>query len=167
MMEVTKEQIAKGVAKFIQEDMIPHISDSGMQLILGVTAGAVETRPNILDKLLSNEMLEAVAKSGNNYDLSLIKNVAASAIEKYGKLSITIPGIKFISPGEKVLQFGEGGFLRAFVDYFFDLANERHGFNGKVAIVQPIAQGLTDMVNAQEGLYTLYLRGFIGDYISI
>lgn len=61
---------------------------------------------------------------------------------------------------EKVLQFGEGGFLRAFVDYFFDLANERHIFNGKVALVQPIAQGLTDMVNDQEGLYTLYLRGF-------
>lgn len=61
---------------------------------------------------------------------------------------------------EKVLQFGEGGFLRAFVDYFFDLANERRGFNGKVALVQPIAQGLTDMINDQQGLYTLYLRGF-------
>jgi len=61
---------------------------------------------------------------------------------------------------EKVLQFGEGGFLRAFVDYFFDLANERHAFNGKVALVQPIAQGLTDMINEQQGLYTLYLRGF-------
>ena len=59
MMEVTKEQIAKGVAKFIQEDMIPHISDSGMQLILGVTAGAAETSPNILVKLLSNEMLDS------------------------------------------------------------------------------------------------------------
>ena len=61
---------------------------------------------------------------------------------------------------EKVLQFGEGGFLRAFVDYFFDLANERHDFHGKVVIVQPIPQGLTDLVNEQEGLYTLYLRGF-------
>jgi len=61
---------------------------------------------------------------------------------------------------EKVLQFGEGGFLRAFADYFFDLANERHGFEGKVAVVQPIPTGLTDTVNAQEGLYTLYLRGF-------
>lgn len=61
---------------------------------------------------------------------------------------------------EKVLQFGEGGFLRAFVDYFFDLANERHDFHGKVVLVQPIAQGLTDMINEQEGLYTLYLRGF-------
>ena len=44
---------------------------------------------------------------------------------------------------EKVLQFGEGGFLRAFVDYFFDLANEKHGFGGKVAVVQPIAQGMS------------------------
>jgi len=61
---------------------------------------------------------------------------------------------------EKVLQFGEGGFLRAFADYFVDLANERHGFNGKVVVVQPIAQGLTDGINTQEGLYTLYLRGF-------
>ncbi len=60
---------------------------------------------------------------------------------------------------EKVMQFGEGNFLRAFVDYFFDLANEKAGFNGKVVLVQPIAQGLTDLINRQEGLYTLYLRG--------
>lgn len=105
-MEVTKEQIARGAARFIKEDMIPHISDSGMQLILGITAGAMETKPAILDKLLDNEMLAAVAKSGNNYDLGTIKNVASAAIEKYGKLSITIPGIKFISPDDKVLQFG-------------------------------------------------------------
>ena len=60
---------------------------------------------------------------------------------------------------EKVLQFGEGNFLRAFVDYFFDMSNEKAGWNGKVVLVQPIAPGLTDMINAQEGLYTLYLRG--------
>ena len=60
---------------------------------------------------------------------------------------------------EKVMQFGEGNFLRAFVDDFFDIANEKAGFNGKVALVQPIAQGLTELINAQEGLYTLYLRG--------
>ena len=60
---------------------------------------------------------------------------------------------------EKVMQFGEGNFLRAFVDYFFDMANEKCGFNGKVALVQPIAMGLTDYINKQEGLYTLYLRG--------
>ena len=58
-----------------------------------------------------------------------------------------------------VLQFGEGNFLRAFVDYWFDMSNEKAGWNGKVALVQPIAQGLTKLINEQEGLYTLYLRG--------
>ena len=60
---------------------------------------------------------------------------------------------------EKVLQFGEGNFLRAFVDYWFDMSNEKAGWNGKCVLVQPIAQGLTELINKQEGLYTLYLRG--------
>ncbi len=63
------------------------------------------------------------------------------------------------SGAEKVMQFGEGNFLRAFVDYWFDCANERAGWNGKIVVVQPIAQGLTELINEQEGLYTLYLRG--------
>ena len=60
---------------------------------------------------------------------------------------------------ERVLQFGEGNFLRAFVDYFLDVANEKSCFDGKVVLVQPIEMGLTDLVNSQDGLYTLYLRG--------
>ena len=60
---------------------------------------------------------------------------------------------------EKVLQFGEGNFLRAFVNYWFDLANEKADWNGKCVLVQPIAPGLAKMINEQEGLYTLYLRG--------
>ena len=60
---------------------------------------------------------------------------------------------------ERVLQFGEGNFLRAFADYWFDMANEKAGWDGKCVLVQPIAQGLTQLINRQEGLYTLYLRG--------
>lgn len=60
---------------------------------------------------------------------------------------------------EKVMQFGEGNFLRAFVDYFFDCANEKTDWEGKGVLIQPIAQGLTELINRQEGLYTLYLRG--------
>lgn len=61
----------------------------------------------------------------------------------------------------KVLQFGEGNFMRAFVDYWFDVANEKTGWNGKVMMIQPIAQGMTELFNKQEGLYTLYLRGSV------
>ena len=60
---------------------------------------------------------------------------------------------------EKVLQFGEGNFLRAFVNHFIDEMNEKADFNGKVVVTQPIAQGLANMINDQEGLYTLFLRG--------
>ncbi len=60
---------------------------------------------------------------------------------------------------EKVLQFGEGNFLRAFVNHFIDEMNEKAGFNGKVVVTQPIAQGLANMINDQDGLYTLFLRG--------
>lgn len=61
---------------------------------------------------------------------------------------------------ERVLQFGEGNFLRAFVDYFIDVLNEKAGFNSKVVLCQPIGGGLADMINEQDGLYTLFLRGF-------
>ncbi len=43
---------------------------------------------------------------------------------------------------ERVLQFGEGNFLRAFVDYFIDMMNEKAGFHSKVVLCQPIAPGL-------------------------
>ena len=61
---------------------------------------------------------------------------------------------------ERFLQFGEGNFLRAFVDYFVDVMNEQLDYGAKVVLVQPIAQGLGDQINRQDGLYTLYLRGF-------
>ena len=62
---------------------------------------------------------------------------------------------------EKVLQFGEGNFLRAFVDRFFDLGNEATGWNGKIAMVQPIngSFGFADGINAQDSLYTVLMRG--------
>lgn len=60
---------------------------------------------------------------------------------------------------ERILQIGEGNFLRGFVDYFVDLSNEKANFNGKVIVAQPIKNGLADMINEQDGLYTVYLRG--------
>lgn len=60
---------------------------------------------------------------------------------------------------EKVLQFGEGNFLRAFVDWQIDKMNKEADFNGSVVVVQPIEFGLVDKLNEQDGLYTLYLEG--------
>ncbi len=59
----------------------------------------------------------------------------------------------------KVMQFGEGNFLRAFVDYMIDIANEKGVFDGSIAIVKPIAFGNLDMFKEQNNLYTVLLRG--------
>lgn len=61
---------------------------------------------------------------------------------------------------ERILQFGEGNFLRAFVDWMIDLSNEKNQYPGSVVIVQPIKQGLTDVLNEQKGFYTLSMRGY-------
>ena len=62
----------------------------------------------------------------------------------------------------KVLQFGEGNFLRAFVDWMIHEMNEKAGFNAGVTVVQPIPQGLVEKLDAQQGLYNLYLNGIRG-----
>lgn len=59
----------------------------------------------------------------------------------------------------KVLQFGEGNFLRAFIDWMINEMNKQGKFNGMVRLIQPLEKGMGDMINAQDGLYTLILRG--------
>lgn len=59
----------------------------------------------------------------------------------------------------KVLQIGEGNFMRAFVDYYFDVANEKVDWDGKIALMLPRGKGKEEAFNEQEGLYTLYIRG--------
>lgn len=59
----------------------------------------------------------------------------------------------------KVLQFGEGGFLRAFVDYMIDVANEKGNFNGDIVIVKPIEFGNLDFFKEQDCQYTLTMSG--------
>ncbi|MCF6297448.1 MAG: tagaturonate reductase [Flavobacteriaceae bacterium] len=59
----------------------------------------------------------------------------------------------------KIIQFGEGNFLRAFVNYAFQQLNKKIEFNAGVAVVQPIENGLINILNDQDGLYTLFLNG--------
>ena len=59
----------------------------------------------------------------------------------------------------KAVQFGEGNFLRAFVDYMLDILNEETDFNGSTVLIKPIQFGSVEQFNKQNNLYTVYLRG--------
>lgn len=59
----------------------------------------------------------------------------------------------------KVIQFGEGNFLRAFVDWIIWNTNKATGFNAGVVVVQPIDRGMIEVLNSQDGLYHVNLQG--------
>lgn len=59
----------------------------------------------------------------------------------------------------KVVQFGEGNFLRAFVEQAFQRLNKKADFNAGIAVIQPISKGMVSMLNEQDGLYTLFTKG--------
>lgn len=61
----------------------------------------------------------------------------------------------------KIIQFGEGNFLRAFVEYAFQILNNEVGFNAGIAVIQPIDKGMVSMLNDQDGLYTLFSKGVL------
>ncbi len=60
---------------------------------------------------------------------------------------------------EKVIQFGEGNFLRAFIEWIIWKTNQKTDFNGSVVVVQPIEKGMVGWLNEQDGLYHLNLQG--------
>lgn len=62
---------------------------------------------------------------------------------------------------ERVLQFGEGNFLRAFADWIISNMNEKAGFDGSVVVVQPIEKGMLEALERQDYLYHVNLQGLL------
>ena len=60
---------------------------------------------------------------------------------------------------ERIIQFGEGNFLRAFVDWIIYNMDQRTDFNSSVVVVQPIDRGMVDWLNGQDCLYHVNLQG--------
>ncbi|WP_449545468.1 tagaturonate reductase [Lelliottia amnigena] len=60
---------------------------------------------------------------------------------------------------ERIIQFGEGNFLRAFIDWQIDLLNEHTDLNSGVVIVRPIQSDFPPSLSTQDGLYTTIIRG--------
>lgn len=59
----------------------------------------------------------------------------------------------------KIIQFGEGNFLRAFIDWQVDLLNEKTNLNAGITVVRPIDTDFPPSLNMQDGLYTTIIRG--------
>ncbi|MBR2343481.1 MAG: tagaturonate reductase [Clostridia bacterium] len=74
---------------------------------------------------------------------------------------------KRVDRPERIIQFGEGGFLRGFADWMIDKMNKSGVFSGNVVVVQPIEAGMCDMLSAQDCVYTHIIRGAEGVDTSV
>ncbi len=75
-----------------------------------------------------------------------------------GKVKIEASAASTLNP-VRILQIGDGNFLRAFVDWMVDVTNGAGLFNGEVIMAQPLERGIADLMKAQDNLFTVLLRG--------
>ncbi|MGF6906053.1 tagaturonate reductase [Fusobacterium sp. PH5-44] len=68
---------------------------------------------------------------------------------------------------EKVIQFGEGNFLRCFFDWQLDIINEKTNLNAGITVVRPINYDTVPSLNIQDGLYTAIIRGIDENGVAV
>ena len=99
--------------------------------------------------------------------MTTISDFPPSALQPLGLRLLTenhpaLPHGPTMDLPERIIQFGEGNFLRGFADWMVDAMNRKGLFQGRVVVVQPVRKGMADALNAQDGVYTLLLRGIQG-----
>lgn len=105
-MQATKAQVVSGTANFLRSEVIPHVPDVTFRGILEAGATFVEMSPQMADKYFSIPLVAmALQEKDGAYDLDFAETAICKAMEKHGNWTITIPGIKLISPQEKTLTF--------------------------------------------------------------
>jgi tagaturonate reductase len=75
---------------------------------------------------------------------------------------VELPPVDTLDLPEKVVQFGTGAFLRGFAEYFVDEANRKGTFGGSVVAISSTGSSRDELLNRQDGLYTLAIRGVEG-----
>src|SRR5215831_5981707 len=91
----------------------------------------------------------------------LSRDVVA-ALHAQGTTGVELPPPSAIGFPETVVQFGTGGFLRAFADYFIDGANRAGAFGGSVVTVSSTGSQRNWPLNEQNGLFTVVTQGIEG-----
>lgn len=106
-MQVTKQQIVNGIIKYSKSEMIPKIADKTFKIILSAATSMIEINPEIITRFLDDPTISLMLmESEGTYDIDAISGVLEKTLEEYGTFPIKVPGIKFISPEEKELNFG-------------------------------------------------------------
>lgn len=105
-MQITRQQMINGAAKYIRQEVIPHIPDKSVKVMLEALAASVEMSPQIANRYLDTPFVAAMLHEQNGfYDLDAVEAALTKAMEAHGGLEVTIPAIPLISPQPKSMTF--------------------------------------------------------------
>ena len=103
----SKNQIVNGLIKYVELEVISKVEDKALQIVLGIGIIALKRNQDLIDSVLKNPFISYLVKETEDgkYDLDEVFSIIDETLKTYGKLPVTIPAIKFISPNEKTLKF--------------------------------------------------------------
>lgn len=104
-MVVSKDKIVKGISRYARDYILPNITDN-YRVVMEVAVSALEVKPELLDKVLENEMVVTLlGDSEGGYDLDVLKKVLSGVAKQSNGLVITLPSIPLLSKHEKEMTF--------------------------------------------------------------
>ena len=109
-MRVTKEQLVKGIAQYVENDVIPKMSDDkAMQILLDFLVNTVKANQKLTDMIFENNTVKMFCKCNEDgtYEVEEVFSRFSDSVKKYGYFPIVIPPIRFVSFSEKTLSFTE------------------------------------------------------------
>ena len=116
---VTKKELLTGIVKFVKNEVVPHIGDRRLKMILSAALYAVDAKPDIADAFFTNPLVATILQvEDGKYDTDLVFKVIDNLVEEYGGIPVTIPPIKFITATEHTLTFygGDVAKLKEYVE---------------------------------------------------
>ncbi len=110
---ITKKELLTGVVKFVKNEVIPHIGDRSLKMVLSAGLYAIDAKPDIADSFFSNPLVATILQvEDGKFDTELVFKVLDNLVEEYGGIPVTIPPIKFITATEHTLTFYGGDIAR-------------------------------------------------------
>lgn len=106
---ITKKELLVGVIKFVKNEVIPHISEKSLRIVLSGALYAIDAKPAIVDPFLNSPIISAILQGENGMcDTDTIFTMLENLAKDYGGIPVTIPPIKFVTSTETTLTFYSG-----------------------------------------------------------
>ena len=110
-MQVTKKHIIDGVARFINDTLIPETYDGQLRFVLSMMKDTIKKKPETVDAFLENPVISSsITEDDGMYEIGHFVDTMRSILEECECYPITVPEVPLFSPQRKVMKITASDF---------------------------------------------------------